>query len=61
MCHVRVTAATLKKMGQFVVSINTLGKEGFVRIETWLLFFIWRVLGFGSWMEAQALFKGRAV
>lgn len=40
MCHVSVTAATLKEIGQFVVNANTLGKEGFVSLETWLVFFI---------------------
>lgn len=58
MCHVSVTAATLKEIGQFVVNTNTLGKEGFVSLETWLVFFILeKAWGLAAWWSHRLCSK----
>lgn len=39
MCHINVTAVILQEISQFVVNINTLGRENFVKLENRLVFF----------------------
>jgi len=52
MCHINVTAVILQEISQFVVNINTLGRENFVKVESVGVFVLGERLGFGSWAGA---------
>ena len=57
-----MTAVILQEISQFVVNINTLGRENFVKVENRLVFFSskkdWEL---AAGLEPRVLFKGRAV
>lgn len=62
MCHINVTAVRLQEISQFVVNINTLGRENFVEVENQLVgFFLKERLGFGRQLEPRSLFQNAAV
>lgn len=52
MCHINVTAVILQEISQFVVNINMLGGEDFVKVENRLVVFSLKKDGFGSWAGA---------
>lgn len=63
MCHINVTAVILQEISQFVVNINVLGREDFVKVENWLVGFFpsktdWDL---AAGLELRVVFKGRAV